>query len=152
MHLAGPMYAGRLHSPEFIKRILDEVADAPKDIYGTTDRLKGMLTTALEERLEAPPVEGVEPNKDDELAAIEPYPFFFHATQTARALHCATPSDDAIRGALRHLGYQVTRSHCKPGSIKTNAPWSVIWEVMREWVRQKAPVKVENIKIGRAHV
>jgi len=25
--------------------------------------------------------------------------------------------------------------------MKTNAPWDVVWEVMREWTRQKAPVK-----------
>lgn len=148
MHLAGPMYAGRLHSQDFIKQMLDEVADAPREVYGTLDRVKGMLTTALEEHLEAPSPEGLEPSKEDAVAAIEPYPFFFLPTQISRALHCATPGDDAFRGALRHLGYQVTRSHCKPGSIKTDAPWTVIWDVMREWIRQKSPIKEENIKPG----
>lgn len=148
MHLAGPMYAGPLHSEDFIKRILDEVSNAPTEVYGTLDRVKGMLTTALEEQLEAPSLEGREPSKDDAVAGVEPYPFFFLPTQIARALHCATPGDDAFRGALRHLGYQVTRSHCKPGSIKTDAPWTVIWDIMREWIRQKSPIKEENIKPG----
>lgn len=170
MHLAGPMYGGRLHSPEFVRRILDGLPDVSKETYGTTERIKGMLTTALEEHLEeadaatagaaADAAEGegeVEgsaappkppKSKDDALAEIEPYPFYFLPQALARAVHCATPPEDAFKGALKGLGYRVTRSHCKPGSIKTDAPWAVIWHVMREWVRQKAPVKEANIKPG----
>lgn len=150
MHLAGPMFGGRLHSPDFIKRILDSLPEASKETYGTTERVKGMLTTALEEHLEEAEAEGeaVPKSKDDALAEVEPYPFFFLPTALARTIHCATPPEDAIRGALRGLGYRVTRSHCKPGSVKTDAPWGVIWEVMREWIRQKAPVKEANIKPG----
>jgi tRNA (guanine26-N2/guanine27-N2)-dimethyltransferase len=32
-------------------------------------------------------------------------------------------------------------SHCKPGSIKTDASWKDIWHIMLEYVRQKAPLK-----------
>ena len=144
MHLAGPMYAGPLHSPDFINKILNELPNASRDIYGTIPRIEGMLQTALEETLE-PPADDQPSIKEDELASLEPYPFFFHPTILARAMHCVCPDEDSFRGALRGLGYQVTRSHCKPGSIKTDAPWSVLWNIMREWVRQKNPVKVENI-------
>lgn len=149
-HMAGPMYAGHLHSPEFIQRILDKLPEAPKDVYGTTDRIKGMLTTALEEHLEEVMVEGTNKTKEDELAELDHYPFFFYPHQIAGALHCVTPGEDALRGALRGLGYRTTRSHCKAGSVKTDAPWSVIWDVMREWIRQKAPIKEKNIKPGTA--
>jgi tRNA (guanine26-N2/guanine27-N2)-dimethyltransferase len=158
MHLAGPMFGGRLHSPQFVRRILDSLPDASKETYGTTERIKGMLTTALEEHLEEPEPEpregggGAAPrpprSKDDALAEVEPYPFYFMPHALARTVHCATPPEDALKGALKGLGYRVTRSHCKPGSIKTDAPWSVLWHVMREWVRQKAPVKEANIKPG----
>ncbi|ROW02197.1 hypothetical protein VSDG_02522 [Cytospora chrysosperma] len=147
-HLGGPMYAGRLHSPAFVKRILDKLPEADKEVYGTTERIKGMLTTALEEHLEEAGTEGRLKSKDDVLAEIEPYPFFFLPTQLARTVHCATPGEDALRGAIRGLGYRVTRSHCRPGSIKTDAPWSVLWEIMREWTKQKAPIKEDNIKPG----
>lgn len=149
MHLAGPMFGGRLHSPDFVRRILDKLPEASKETYGTTERVRGMLTTALEEHLDVPEAEGAPPkSKDDALAEVEPYPFFFLPTALARTVHCPTPPEDAIRGALRGLGYRVTRSHCKPGSIKTDAPWAVLWDVMREWIRQKAPVKEANIKPG----
>lgn len=149
-HIGGPMYAGRIQNPEFIKRVLDKLPEADKTVYGTTDRIRGMLTTALEEHLEEPQtsVEEKAKSAEDIYSEIEPYPFYFMPTGLARILHCSTPGEDAVRGALRGLGYRVTRSHCKPGSIKTDAPWSVLWLVMREWIRQKAPIQEKNLKIG----
>ncbi|KAI1094840.1 TRM-domain-containing protein [Rostrohypoxylon terebratum] len=123
MHLAGPMYGGPLHSTDFIQKILDELPNASDDVYGTKPRIKGMLQTALEEFLPAPK-DDLASCKEDEYAAIEPYPFYFHPTSMARTVHCICPDEDSFRGALRHLGYHVTRSHCKRGSLKTDAPWS----------------------------
>ncbi|KAI1492630.1 S-adenosyl-L-methionine-dependent methyltransferase [Biscogniauxia mediterranea] len=143
-HLAGPMYAGRIHSPEFIKKILNDLPNVSADVYGTKARIEGMLRTALEEFI-PPPEDDLPSIKEDELAALEPYPFFFHPSILSGVIHCVCPDEDSFRGALRHLGYKVTRSHCKPGSLKTNAPWKVIWHIMREWVRQKKPINVEKI-------
>ncbi|KAK3319340.1 S-adenosyl-L-methionine-dependent methyltransferase [Apodospora peruviana] len=168
MHLAGPMYGGRIHSPAFIKSVLAEAAEASTEVYGTVERIRGMLQTALEEHMLSPKEMEAEKAKAEEaengsdkapkkrktgpseaeLAAIEPYPFYFHPSQLAGTMHCAAPPERPLKGALRGLGYRVTRSHTKPGSMKTDAPWSVIWHVMREWVRQKAPVKEANIKVG----
>ncbi|OTB05457.1 hypothetical protein M426DRAFT_72790 [Hypoxylon sp. CI-4A] len=145
MHLAGPMYGGPLHSADFINKILEDLPNVSNDTYGTKPRIEGMLMTALEESL-TPPEDELQSTKEDEFAAIEPYPFFFHPSSLAGTLHCTCPDEDSFRGALRHLGYEVTRSHCKPGSIKTNAPWSVIWHVMREWIRQNGPFNFEKIK------
>lgn len=49
-----------------------------------------------------------------------------------------------------HLGYRTSSSHTKPGSIITDAPWAVIWEVIREWIRQKSPVKEGAVTKGTA--
>ncbi|KAL9099959.1 MAG: hypothetical protein Q9187_009424 [Circinaria calcarea] len=96
---------------------------------------KGQTTLAI------PPLNSAYPDK---------HPFFLMPSALAKVLHCVGPSDAQLRGAFLSLGYQVTRSHTKPGSIRTNAPWNVIWEVMREWVRQKAPVKENALKKGTA--
>ncbi|KAI1446407.1 dimethylguanosine tRNA methyltransferase [Annulohypoxylon stygium] len=144
MHLAGPMYGGPLHSTDFIQKVLDELPNASDDVYGTKPRIKGMLQTALEEFLPAPK-DKLASCKDDEYAVIEPYPFYFHPTDMSRIVHCICPDEDSFRGALRHLGYHVTRSHCKPGSLKTDAPWSVLWDIMREWVRQH-PINVDKVQ------
>ena len=170
MHLSGPMYGGRLHSPDFVTRVLTEVSEAPRAIYGTLDRIQGMLQTALEEYLPSPEEAEAqaalqkidsEPEAEDHeeqktkalaklkelnMAGHDPYPFFFLPAYIAGRMHCITPPEDPLKGALIGLGYRVTRSHCKRGSIKTDAPWPVVWRVMREWVRQRCPVKEENIK------
>lgn len=166
-HLCGPMWAGPLHNPYFVQRMLDRVPALDKKIYGTTDRMQGMLTLALEEDLTlqtwlsepSAPSEG----KDQDASAPDPRiiprlppktidssPFFIMPTQLAKVIHCATPSEDMMRGALLGLGYRVSRSHCKPGSVKTNAPWSVLWEIIREFMRTKAPIKEGAVKKGSA--
>ncbi len=153
-HLAGPMYAGPLHQAAFVRRILDDLPAVSTDVYGTTDRIRGMLQTALEELVEPEPAAdeeaATEPLSDAADAAVDPAPFFFLPTNLAKAMHCTTPGETGFRGALLRLGYRVTRSHCRAGSIKTDAPWAVLWDVMRAFVHQKAPVKRENIRPGTA--
>ena len=156
MHLGGPMWAGPLHNPYFVQHMLDRVPALDTKLYGTTDRLRGMLTLALEEDLTLAS-SNTQPNtsayrSDAQLTdpsiipripptTIDSSPFFFIPGFLSKVVHCATPAEDQLRGAIRSLGYLVTRSHCKPGSFKTNAPWSALWEIMREWVRQLAPTK-----------
>ncbi|QIW94572.1 hypothetical protein AMS68_000090 [Peltaster fructicola] len=152
MHIAGPMWAGPLHHPGFIEQILKDVRSADKNVYGTTTRLEGMLDTALDELLNTEYIkESKAPNSTIPKiapASLDPQPFYFTPSAAARAVQCQAPPEAAVKGALRHAGYRATRSHCKGGSVKTNAPWSAVWNIMREWVKQKSPVKVENIRRG----
>jgi len=153
-HLAGPMYAGPIHSPAFIKRILDGLPTVSKETYQTTARIEGMLSLALEEifPLEDDPDSPTATSKTKKYdhSIVDPAPFYFIPATLSKVIHCVTPHEDAMRGALRHLGYWCTRSHARPGSIKTNAPWDVIWEIMREWTRQKQPIKKNAIKANTA--
>ncbi|KAF5023675.1 hypothetical protein F66182_4241 [Fusarium sp. NRRL 66182] len=150
MHINGPMYGGHIHSQEFIQRLLDQIPNADRSIYGTMPRLEGMLRTALEEHLPGPEVQEPVDPKDAQLATVDQYPFFIIPSRLANVLSCVTPSEDMVRGALIHLGYRTARSHCRPGSIKTDAPWSTIWWIMSEWIRQKSPVKKASIKKNSA--
>lgn len=159
-HVAGPMWAAPLHNNTFIQRILDLLPHLDEQIYVTIPRIEGMLSTALGEDISTPlPSDTSSPSASETTPVsfipsnpveIDHHPFFFIPSTLAKVLHCQTPSEDELRGALRHLGYRVTRSHAKPGSLRTNASWSVIWEVMREWVRQKSPIKEGAIKKGTA--
>lgn len=167
-HVAGPMWAGPLHNNAFIQRILDLLPHLDETTYATIPRINGMLHTALAEDLSTPPPHDPSlPPHDPSLPlpatappptphsipptnplALDHHPFFFIPSTLAKVLHCHTPSEDQLRGALRRLGYRVSRSHAKPGSVRTDAPWAVIWEVMREWVRQMSPVKETALKEG----
>lgn len=160
-HLAGPMWGGRLHNPKFIQRILSILPSLDKETYQTIPRIEGMLTTAMEEDLDL--ASASEADADADLATAgeypniipkmdpslrDPYPFYFNLGALSKAMHCQTPPIDEFRGAIHSLSYRSTRSHAKPNSIRTDAPWSVIWEIMREWIRQHSPVKEGSIKPG----
>lgn len=144
------MYGGPLHNPEFIKRVLAQLKNEDRETYPTMERIEGMLHTALEEitfGVENRTSRGKEPERLDPLipkadaAMLDHHPFFFTTSSVSRVIHCSAPPTAAIRGALRHAGFRVTMSHCRPGSIKTDASWRDIWHIMLEWIRQKAPLK-----------
>ncbi|KAL5041325.1 hypothetical protein BDW71DRAFT_192056 [Aspergillus fruticulosus] len=172
-HLSGPMWAGPLHNPHFIQKILDLLPQVDRDVYRTLDRVEGMLTTALEEdlSLELSPEDETSqlPTSSDEgpqppapsgdpthiiprtdPALRDSHPFYFGLSSVSKVLHTTTVPYYEFCGALRHLGYRCTRSHAKPNTVRTDAPWAVIWEIMREWARQKGPIKEESIKPGTA--
>ena len=160
-HIAGPMWGGPLHSAAFIEKLLSDVKKADADIYQTKPRLEGMLDTALDELsvnsdvLNVGLTVGAEDGKREIIPKTPPqlidhHPFYFIPSALSKVIKACAPAEGLLKGALRHAGYTVTRSHCRPGSIKTDAPWSIVWEVMREWVRQKAPIKEGALKDGQA--
>jgi tRNA (guanine26-N2/guanine27-N2)-dimethyltransferase len=150
-HLSGPMYGGPLHNVGFVERLLAQLGEADREIYPTMDRMEGMLRTAMEEITFGTKQEKINGAKDTKIldplipkadpAEIDHHPFFFIPSSVAKVLHCSAPPLAALRGALRHAGFKVTMSHCKPGSLKTNASWKDVWHIMLEWVRQRAPLK-----------
>lgn len=162
-HLAGPMWAGPLHNPHFIQKVLAMLPTLDSDIYQTIPRIEGMLTTALEEDLDFVSSDSATPDAQDnktepnEFPAVippqdpalhEPYPFYLNLSALSKVLHCSTVPMDEFRGALQSVGYRFSRSHAKPNSIRTDAPWGVIWEIMREWIRQESPIKEGSLKPG----
>ncbi|QDS75356.1 hypothetical protein FKW77_002229 [Venturia effusa] len=158
MHLAGPMYGGPLHNPSFLDKMLDLLPSLDKSTYKTLDRIEGMLKTAYDEMHMFDSDELLAKAKGSEKvegtylrlneAAIDHHPFYVVPSALSRIIHCQAPSDAQLRGALRHSGYKALRSHAKPGTVKTDASWSAIWEIMREWVRQKCPLKEGSLKEG----
>ncbi|KAL8798382.1 MAG: hypothetical protein Q9182_006704 [Xanthomendoza sp. 2 TL-2023] len=156
-HLAGPMWGGPLHNPHFITKILDVLPSLDSKVYGTIPRIEGMLTLALNETLFQEPEKLLPQDStlDSSIISLDPtlrdpHPFFITPSILARTLHCSIPSDAALRGALIGLGYRITRSHTEAGSVRTDAPWRVIWEIMREWIRQKHPIKEGALTKGMA--
>lgn len=160
-HLSGPMYGGPLHNIGFVERLLAQLNEVDRVTYPTMDRMQGMLHTALEEitfgaKLEKPNgapktqvLDPLIPRADP--AEIDHHPFFFIPSSVAKVIHCSAPPLAALRGALRQAGFRVTMSHCKPGSVKTDASWKDIWHIMLEWVRQRAPLKNELKPTSAGH-
>ena len=55
LQLAGPMWSGPIHDSSFASEVLKHVEEDPSR-YGTSTRMRGMLTVASEVRLCSPPV------------------------------------------------------------------------------------------------
>jgi len=125
LHVAGPMWSGPLHDSEFVAKVLVHLEDNQAQ-YGTSTRMKGMLTVAKEE-LDSP--------------------FFFTPSRLAGFFHCTCPSLDEVASALLHAGHKVSRSHACPGSLKSTATRAEVHDVFRSWIKLH-PVKMENISEG----
>ncbi|KAI0647130.1 N2,N2-dimethylguanosine tRNA methyltransferase [Trametes meyenii] len=122
LHVAGPMWSGPIHDKEFVSNVLGHV-EADEDKYGTSSRMKGMLTVAKEE-LDTP--------------------FYFTPSRIASHFHCVCPSLDETASALLHAGHKISRSHACAGSLKTSATYADIHDIFRSWVKTH-PVRMDKV-------
>ncbi|KAJ9058812.1 RNA methyltransferase tRNA(m5U54)methyltransferase, variant 2 [Entomophthora muscae] len=125
IHMAGPMYSGPLHNKEFVSAMLKFVQDN-KTKFQTSKRMEGMLTVIFEE-IDAP--------------------LFYLPNDLSSTVRSPTPDYQTLASAFLNLGFKVSFSHCAAGSLKTDAPPEVIWDVMRCWAK-KNPVKLEKFPKG----
>ncbi|TNY20305.1 N2,N2-dimethylguanosine tRNA methyltransferase [Rhodotorula diobovata] len=124
-HIGGPMWSAPLHNREFVKEMLEHVEDNKKD-FATHERIKGMLTVALNE-CEAP--------------------LYFSPAKMSSLFNAVCPPLQTFGSALLNGGYTISRSHAVAGSIKTDAPRTFVHDVIREWIKTH-PVKMSNVKDG----
>lgn len=126
-HIGGPMYSGPLHDHKFIDQILEYASEAEKsetNVLGTIPRIKGMLNVAKEELT---------------------VPHHWSVVKMTKILHCESPPNEKILSALLNAGFEVSGTHTGPRSIKTNAPASFMWDMMRAWIL-KHPIREASIK------
>lgn len=124
--VAGPMYAGPLHNVDFIDRILDINHKADKDVYGTTERIKGMLTLAKSE--------------------LPDVPFFENLNKVGALFKSAPISIDEYARAVGNLGYDVSLTHAKKNCIKSNIPWNLNLEIFKQWNKKQNEAYLETME------
>ncbi|WWD17458.1 N2,N2-dimethylguanosine tRNA methyltransferase [Kwoniella shandongensis] len=125
MHLGGPLWLGPLQDSEFAKRVIKDISSQEKE-YKTYNRMLGMLTIASQEL---------------------PDPWFFTANRIAKSLHSSSLPMSKILSALLNAGYKISRSHCVAGAVKTDAPRSFIYDIMREEIKTN-PIRMDKITEG----
>ncbi|XP_038064198.1 tRNA (guanine(26)-N(2))-dimethyltransferase-like [Patiria miniata] len=113
--LGGPLWVEPIHDPDFVKKLLSHV-NAHSDRFHTSPRMKSILTLVSEELLDCP--------------------FYHKFSQLFHHVRSACPPMKKFRSALLNAGYQVSLSHITAEAVKTNAPHSVIWDIVKEWVKQ----------------
>lgn len=126
-HIVGPMWAGPLHKKEFVAAVKKECDECDKSIYGTTARINGILELAGRE--------------------LEDVEFYVNPANLGSIVRAPmTPPLDVFTSALFNGGYEASLTHAKPGCVKTNAPWTYIWDLYRHWVKLhvKEPREMKN--------
>jgi tRNA (guanine26-N2/guanine27-N2)-dimethyltransferase len=118
--VGGPLWLGPLHDQQVIKGALDRLSSPDNTcpdmkLIATRARLQGLLTSVSEE--------------------IDT-PLYYQLPDLCQTLHSSSPPQRAVIAALRTAGYQVSGYHKDPSAIKTNAPNSVVWDVLRQWVKK----------------
>lgn len=114
-HLAGPMWAGKLHNSAFIDEVLRINSAASSEVYGTKDRIKGMLTLAKSE-LETP--------------------FYFNLNKLQSFLRAPPMSIDDFARAMGNMGHNVSLTHARKNCVKTDAPWEDVLQSSVAWLRR----------------
>jgi tRNA (guanine26-N2/guanine27-N2)-dimethyltransferase len=120
------MWADSLHSKPFLDVLLKIIQNMDETTYATKKKMTGMVTIAKSE-LDTP--------------------FFYMPPLLAKHLHTQCPPLKEFISAILNGGYLFSQSHSEPGSVKTDAPSSFIWDIMRAWVK-KNPIKEEWLKEG----
>jgi tRNA (guanine26-N2/guanine27-N2)-dimethyltransferase len=124
---AGPCWLGPMHNIDVVQEAiarLEPLNDVKKkeDLFGylKQDReLHGLLTVCSEELPDAP--------------------LYYVLPKLSHTLGCSTPPIDKFKSALINAGYRVSGYHKEAQAIKTNAPNSVVWDIMRAWCKENPP-------------
>jgi tRNA (guanine26-N2/guanine27-N2)-dimethyltransferase len=125
--IGGPFWLGPLHDVNVVKEALqrlgskDETTVPAMKWIATRERLRGLLMSCRDELNDAP--------------------LFYKLPDLAQALAASTPPLALFKAALVNAGYRVSGYHKEPQAIKTNAPNSVVWDIMRTWCKANPPLK-----------
>ncbi|EGC33821.1 hypothetical protein DICPUDRAFT_48748 [Dictyostelium purpureum] len=115
--VAGPFWANRIHDVEFCKKALKYLDENPTK-FNTSRRMFGILTSVCDE--------------------VQDSMFYFKTDHFTHTLHLSTPATAMIKSAILNGGYKCSSSHILP-CIKTDAPFDFIWDIFREYAKEKPP-------------
>lgn len=126
MRVGGPIWSAPIHSQEIVDSLLQRLQPANTDLFAsyaslssTAPRLLGILTSLSEETKHTP--------------------LYFSLPELCAAVECTSPSNLDVHAALQNAGYCYSQFHHDPGAIKTDAPSSFIFDMMRAWCKLHPP-------------
>ncbi|TVU47589.1 hypothetical protein EJB05_07195, partial [Eragrostis curvula] len=118
-NVGGPIWSAPIHDQDWVVSTLTDVKSM-KDRYPAYDKITSVLTTVSEE--------------------LHDIPLFFSLHNIAGTVKCTSPSLVMFRSAVINAGYRISSTHVNPLGVKSDAPWDVIWDIMRCWVKNH-PIK-----------
>ncbi|AQK68044.1 putative tRNA (guanine(26)-N(2))-dimethyltransferase 2 [Zea mays] len=140
--MGGPLWSYPIHDKVWAASILSDI-HAMREAYPAYPKISAILSSVSEVMSfssavhNATDIDGKIGKIDHELLEA---PLFVSLHNLCAILKCTTPTMVMLQCAIRNAGYQVSGSHVDPLALKTDAPMSVIWDIMRCWVKLH-PVK-----------
>ena len=118
--MAGPFYSNPIHNPDFVKQVIKH-AEENKEKFSTHKRIIGMMSCISEEVVNSP--------------------LFYDLPSICQTIKLPTPQISLVRSVILNSNYQVSQSHCDPNGLKTDAPISFLYDLLKNYIKK------ENIKI-----
>ncbi|CAM9119035.1 unnamed protein product, partial [Discosporangium mesarthrocarpum] len=125
LKIGGPIWNPPIHNMDWVQSLLQRVERFKGPFpLSTKTRIHGMLTSVSEE--------------------LQDVPLHYSLPDMCSTLRCDTPRMIDMHAALANAGYRASQQHKDPQALKTDAPDSVVWDIMRCWVK-KHPVNDKRI-------
>ncbi|GIL63660.1 hypothetical protein Vafri_17687 [Volvox africanus] len=115
--MGGPIWSAPIHDVDFIQELLTEIQAGGTQKYAQAVKIRGYLLSASQELPDAP--------------------LYYNLHDINKTVRCTAPKADQFRSAIVHAGYRVSGSHACPLALKTDAPPSVVWDIVRCWVKRQ---------------
>lgn len=123
--MAGPIYSNPIHDESFIDSMIEFVKSEQGQKLGTFNRLLGILSVIKEE--------------------LHDTPLYYTIDNLCGVVKLEAIPHVKFRSVILREGYRVSCSHAMKNSIKTDAPMSLIWDIMRCWSKLH-PVSEKRMK------
>jgi tRNA (guanine26-N2/guanine27-N2)-dimethyltransferase len=120
LQIGGPIWHGRIHDDDFLKTMTTHLQTEGETKYTSCKKLTGLVAAISDE--------------------IHDVPLFHSLHQLSKVVACTSPNMQVMRSALINAGYKVSQSHTEALALKTDAPQSFLWDIMRAWVKDH-PIK-----------
>lgn len=123
--IGGPFYSAPTFDAHFVKQCLRFVNDEVT-LPGLTMRkkIRGVLTAISEE--------------------LPDVPLHYNLPALMSSIKTETMKLTEFKSALLHLGYRVSHFHRDPQAVKTDAPNSAVFDILRKWAEDHPPKEKEK--------
>jgi len=113
-HIGGPIWIAPIHNLDFVADLKQSLEE---DRFQTYPRMVGMLSMVLEE--------------------LQDIPLYYELSRLCNITKQSQGKITVYLSALLNAGYRVSLTHANKHGIKTDAPNSFIWAMMRAWAKKQ---------------
>jgi len=134
----GPVWLGPLHDKTVINEAITRL-EKLQDLHNANEENEGSKfdTNVTFGHLKMyKELHGLLTSCEEELDDV---PLYYTMSNLAHTLSCQTPPINIFKSALINAGYRVSGYHKDAEAVKTDAPCSVVWDIMRAWCKDHPP-------------